>query len=940
MKKTSFYYIRLLLKCWLIAIACPLSEWTLQAENKSELKRSNGAQNSHSLASFLSNPPPQPESLIAQADINEPLEAKPGEDFHFTAPLPILRGQMPEKATEEKPATEPQRIEEKTTQKSVRTTQPSSPAAAPITTKRTVIEQERTIEEPQRPEMNNTRLPTQEPARLQQPIPRIEPIFTPPAFVQPVPSAAPSAPFPEITEVGSINFNNVAMVEYIRFVSRISNKNFVFDEEDLLFNVTIVSEEPTSVDNLMAALLQELRIRDLFLIEQGNNLIIHRNPRVRAPARVVLDGTEHSGSETELVTRVFRLNTLDPVKAGEIIKPLLSDDALVEVLRDSNNLIITDLVSNVNKIADLISKLDAPNSGVTVGQYVVKNAFVASLADLATKLLQPIAQGNPFLLVPHSSTNSIFIVSNSFIVEKALAILENLDINEGRTKILPLDKLRFQDLPGAGAESGRLGTSPLPGGPVPSEQLDQFGNPIYNIPGTPGYNPNLPTSFPPGYQGGIGVQGRDSIIFDENTQFLPGGIGTNPRWMQDLPPGHIERTLFFIYKLKYRRGDQLEIALRRIAESLAITGVANLDLVAAINSSQWLEGSNSLIFTGTVAALERIKELVLEIDIPLHQVFIEMLILDTTIADSLTYGVDWGTRFGGPNAAGGQNFLGAGPALAASLLNGEIVSEASNILTVDNGLTGDGYTAGIIGRSISRDGLSFNTIGALVRAIHTDAKTNIILNPKIITEDNNTAEIFVGSTERYKTQSIANDLGSVITNNFQFIDVGTTLRVTPMIGNNGIITLDIIEEVTNGTGDAANSGNISEVDFNLIPVLSKSRTVTRIHVPNGFFVILSGMIQSTETTALSRIPCLGGIPIIGGISKNKRNLDNKRNLMIFIRPLIVDTEEELENITKRQQDVYREKSKFRRSWNYEIDEALDFLSIRPADPDEIGCTIK
>jgi type III secretion protein C len=227
-----------------------------------------------------------------------------------------------------------------------------------------------------------------------------------------------------------------------------------------------------------------------------------------------------------------------------------------------------------------------------------------------------------------------------------------------------------------------------------------------------------------------------------------------------------------------------------------------------------------------------------------------------------------------------------------------------------------------------------------VRAIHTDAKTNIILNPKIITEDNNTAEIFVGSTERYKTQSIANDLGSVITNNFQFIDVGTTLRVTPMIGNNGIITLDIIEEVTNGTGDAANSGNISEVDFNLIPVLSKSRTVTRIHVPNGFFVILSGMIQSTETTALSRIPCLGGIPIIGGISKNKRNLDNKRNLMIFIRPLIVDTEEELENITKRQQDVYREKSKFRRSWNYEIDEALDFLSIRPADPDEIGCTIK
>ncbi len=100
------------------------------------------------------------------------------------------------------------------------------------------------------------------------------------------------------------------------------------------------------------------------------------------------------------------------------------------------------------------------------------------------------------------------------------------------------------------------------------------------------------------------------------------------------------------------------------------------------------------------------------------------------------------------------------------------------------------------------------------------------------------------------------------------------------------------------------------------------------------------MIQGNETRAVTQIPCLGGIPIIGGLSKNKANIDNRRNLMIFIRPLIVDTDEELENITKRQQDVFREKSKWRRRWNYEIDEALDFFSIRPTDPDEIGCTVK
>ncbi len=905
--------------------------------------------------------------LIAQTT---PTDSTPTPFNPSRVPIPVLTPQQPQ-PTQETPAPAPAQ----TTQPASQPAPVQAPAIPPTQPPRAVQPAAPTMNEPARRAPNapaNTR-----------------------TTITPTDTAPHSGP--SLKEI-SINFNNVSMIEYIRFVSRISNKNFIFDDEDLQFNVTIVSEEPITVENLMAALLQELRIRDLLLIEQGNSVIIHRNPRVRAPSRVVADGTGPTSFETEIVTRVFRLNTLDPVKASEIIKPLLSEDALVEVLRDSNNLIITDLVTNINKIAQLIANLDAPNSGVTVGQYVVRNAFVASLADLATKILQPIAQGNPFVLVPHSSTNSIFVVSNPFIVEKAIAILENLDINEGKTKILSLERLKAEEAasrgapgtlgqqgagfgglgqggaPGAagagGMGPGGLGTGTAgagfgPGGTVAggigtggtvgtggvapgifNGGVDRYGTPLrpgdvtgaLNIPGTPTYNPNLPPNFP---TGAIGVEGRQGIIFDENREFMPGGITTSPRWVQDLPAGHIERTLFFIYKLKYRKGDQIEIALRRIADSLQMTGMANLDLIATINSSQWIEASNSLIFTGTVPALERIKELILEIDVPLRQVFIEMLILDTTITDSLSYGVDWGTRFGGGNVSGGQSFLGLGSTITSALGTGEVANGIAGLPTADSLLNADGYSAGIIGRHLTHGGLHFNTIGALVRALHTDSKVNIIMNPKIVTEDNNTAEIFVGSTDRYKTQSIANDLGNIVTNNFQFIDVGTTLRVTPLIGNNGIITLDIIQEVTNDSGNANPVGaNPSVVDVNLVPVLSKSRTVTKIHVPDGFFVILSGMIQDTQSRTLNQIPCLGCIPLIGGVSKQKGNRDSKRNLMIFIRPLIVDTEEELENVTKRQQDVFIEKSKFRRSWNYEVDEALDFFNIKPTDPDEIGCTIR
>lgn len=785
---------------------------------------------------------------------------------------------------------------------------------------------------------NTSDIPVESPKTSQPEAPRPPTIITP---TSPQPKNNPIAETKSLKEI-SINFNNVSMIEYIRFISRISNKNFIFDEQNLQFNVTIVSEEPTTVENLMAALLQELKIRDLSLIEQGNNIIIHSNAKVRAPARIVSDGThQESARDSELVTRVFRLNTLDPVKASEIIRPLLSQDALVEVLRDTNNLIITDLVSTVNKIAQLIDTLDAPNSGVTIGQYVVKNAFVESLVDLGTKILQPIAQGNPFVLVPHPVSNSIFIVSNSFIVEKALAILQNLDLNEGKTKIFSLEGLQAS-YPEEGEEPGR---GP-PGGP--NGPGIQSPGTLPGFPYPPGLGPNGPLETPETLS--IGAEGRNSAIFGEDT-FAPGSIGAATRWSKELPLGHIERTLFFIYKLKYRKGDMIEVALRKIANSLQLTGTANLDLVSAINSSQWIEATNAIIFTGTASALEKVRELILEVDIPLRQVFIEMLILNTTLKDSLTYGVDWISRFGGGETTGEQGFLGIrnpGFVTNANVPRNPATEGFPNFGGVNG--TGEGatnifnipasigaYTAGIIGTHITHGGTQFATIGALVRAMHSDQKDNILLNPKIITEDNNTAEIFVGGVDRYKTQSITNDLGEILTNNFQFIDVGTTLRVTPLIGNNNVITLDIIQETTADVAGANDPRFANDDAVNMVKVLDKSRSVTKVHVPNGFFVVLSGMINDHEFRAEDRIPCLGGIPILGAACKSQRNADDKHNLMLFIRPLIIDTDDDLEDITKRQQDVFNEKTKFRRAWNYEIDEGLNFLNIKPTDPDEIGC---
>lgn len=722
-----------------------------------------------------------------------------------------------------------------------------------------------------------------------------------------------------------INFNNVAITEFIRFISRVSGKNFIYEEADLQFNVTIVSEDPATLDNVMAALMQVLRIHDLSLIEQGNNVIIHRNPKVNGISQVVADG-QPMPPNTEIVTRVFKLNTLDTDNAIKIIKPLVSDQAIVEGIPNTNNMVVTDISTNVEKVGQLLKGLDSPASGLIIGQYQVQNALIDSLIPLATQIMEPIAEGKPLVMVPHIASNSIFIVSTPFLVERSIAIYRNLDVNTGTTRIFTPESLRFQSpltSTPSGTQPGQIPGGQIPFGTLPGEagQEGQQGVPGGGIPQTgPG--------GPLGTGGGVPL-GPNGLPLQ------PGAIGQQSGWSNQLPPGHIQRTQFYIQKLKYRKGDQIVLALGRIADSLERTGTSNSDLVAAINSIQWIEASNSLVFTGTTDALLKVRELVEEIDTPLRQVFIEMLILETTLDDSLEYGVNFASEFAGSDLKGAQAFINNSNPFAGTVFNNNPAYNnalpaigANNPANTVRGLAG--YNLGLIGQKITHNGQVFGTLGALVRALHTKNKVNIILNPKILTEDNTPAEIFVGENVAFQTQSIANDQGNIITNNFEFRDVGTTLKVTPMLSSTDIITLEIKEEVSRIIPSTTPTVN-ALTQQSPGPNTSKSTTTTRVHVPDGYFLVISGMINDQLEKDRQQVPCIGAAPFIGAGFSSVRTTDLKRNQMIFIRPQIIDTEEQIQNLTKHQQDIWRQKKRTTKMWQLETDQALNWMNVKEPD---------
>lgn len=730
---------------------------------------------------------------------------------------------------------------------------------------------------------------------------------------QTTPSSPAAAKTPETEEKNGIliNFNNVNVVEFIRFISRVTNKNFIFDDQDLRFNVTMVSEEPTSIENIMTGLMQTLRVHDLMLMEQGNNLIIHKNKMVNQISSVIADGLPGLGKDerADIVTQVFRLNTLDVDKSADLIRPLVSQGALVEVLAETSHIVVTDIKTNVDKIGQLLKSLDAPTSGLTIGQYVVVNALLDSLINLATQIMQPIAESKPLVFVAHTPSNSIFVVSTPFIVDRTLAILRNLDINVGETRIFSPDSLKFS------------GTS----------QVKQAK------PGEPGYvpGPGEPGYVAPGATGA--AEGQSPELQAERYRALeallrgetpasstlgPGTLENASPWTTNLPPGHIERTKFYIHKLKYRKGDQIGEALSKIGTSLQESGSSNLDLIASIQSLQWLQASNSLVFTGTVASITKVKELIEEIDTPLRQVFLEMLLLDTSIDESLNFGVNFGARFNNGNTAGAEAFLSDNNTLSATLDN----TVAGTVLDPSQLARTLGYHLGIVGRNVTHCGVEFSSIGALVNALHDKNKDDIVLNPKILVEDNATAEIFVGINAPFKTQSIANDQGTTITNNFEFRDIGTRLKVTPLISNDDVVTLEIEEEVSSVADTAGLVGALFAADAG--PTTKKSNSTTKVHVPNRFFLVMSGMIQDEHVRRRQQVPCLGGVPVIGGLFSDKRHRDQKRNLMIFIRPVIVDTEAEMDEVTVNEQKNWNEKYRTKKMWKYEVEEALDLLNLK------------
>ncbi|UCC68150.1 MAG: type II and III secretion system protein, partial [Armatimonadota bacterium] len=170
---------------------------------------------------------------------------------------------------------------------------------------------------------------------------------------------------------------------------------------------------------------------------------------------------------------------------------------------------------------------------------------------------------------------------------------------------------------------------------------------------------------------------------------------------------------------------------------------------------------------------------------------------------------------------------------------------------------------------------------ARIRALEAAQKANIRAAPRMAVINGHSADIFIGVRRFIKVEYIS--YGQTI-EKIQGVDVGVKLRVTPLTGGGGEITLSIDPESTEVS-------NISELDPQTgLPVLSTRQTGTTVRVKDGETVMIGGLTQRQSEERVTKIPILGDLPLIGGLFRSRGKSSVSSDLVVFITPHILTSE--------------------------------------------------
>jgi general secretion pathway protein D len=275
--------------------------------------------------------------------------------------------------------------------------------------------------------------------------------------------------------------------------------------------------------------------------------------------------------------------------------------------------------------------------------------------------------------------------------------------------------------------------------------------------------------------------------------------------------------------------------------------------------------SNSVVVSGTNDDLRLLHELVDKVDIVLPQVRIEVVIVEVKLSDNETNGfntlgltVSNGKLIGIGGTGAGFGVNGAPATTNATLLpnNTQVLASQGTFNTTTNDLSA--------------------TIGLTTTPRKSDLK--VLSVPAVTTTHNKEATIFVGESRPVITgATIAPQTGQV-TSQVSQRDIGIQLKVLPLIGKDGAVQLQVSQSVEDILGSVRLDGNDQ-------PIIGRRTTDSFVSAMSGEIVVLGGLQRTITTKSTSR---LGPIPFLGDLFGSSTDLEEKQELIIFLRPYVLN----------------------------------------------------
>lgn len=571
--------------------------------------------------------------------------------------------------------------------------------------------------------------------------------------------------------------------------------------------------------------------------ERTNSLLVWAAPSLMDNVRTIIAKLDNSRSKAEMALRVFRLKN---AKAENLAKQL--DDFFEKAgsgkANDARQMIIKfaalDPLTGEEKIRSLV------HQDVTIS--------------------------------PDKITNSLLVLAPEEHIDMMAMMIQMLDSVEPQTADLMVFPLRNADA----KEMQKL--------------LEELFNPKTSGQGEEKRQLVFANGAAGSVEGGGGTSIEVAFSVDERTNSLiaagaPSYLKIVEKLVYELDYREIEERIQRVIQVRNRPANEVAKTMKAYFEEeskaleQAQKGEAAVkQLMRQVTIEDGGEGSNALVLSYSPRMESQVIAMVNELDRAPPQVMIQVLMAEVSLDDRFEMGMEFSLQ----DLVFSEN--------SYKNANGVVKGEGyDKIFGTDLGATGTGGG----GISFTVTGEDFNF---LIRALQTEGNVEILSRPSILVQDNQEANITVG-TRVPTVQDVVISTGGVVTPSVTYEKVGVIMTVTPIVNSDGYVSMEIKPEIS-----SLGTSNVTVASGVTLPTFNERSAETTVTVKDGETIIIGGLIETSDSRSGSKVPLAGDVPILGNLFRSTIKTASKKELLIMLTPHVVRTPEEAKALSVQIRD--------------------------------------